>query len=144
MMLSNTSKYAIRALIYLELYSSAEKKRGIKEIAGELDIPSPFLGKILQVLVKHKLLESTKGPNGGFYMNKPAIDIPVMEIIQIMDGKEVFDECVIRTSGCDSDRPCSMHNKLAPIRGEIKRIFATETIADLVSEFREGKERIRI
>ena len=143
-MLSHTSKYAIRALIYLELYSSPDKKEGIKKIAGELDIPSPFLGKILQVLVKHQLLGSTKGPNGGFYLNRPAIDISVMEIIEIMDGKNVFDACAIRTSTCDNDQPCSMHHKLAPIREEMTRIFSTETVADLVSEFREGKERIRI
>ena len=143
-MLSNTSKYAIRALIYLELFSSTDKKVGIKEIARELDIPSPFLGKILQVLVKHKLLGSTKGPNGGFYMNKPAMDIPIMEIIEIIDGMDVFNDCVIRTTTCDSDRPCSMHHKLAPAREEIKGVFSTETVADLVSEFREGKEKIRI
>ena len=143
-MLSNTSKYAIRAVIYLELYSSQTNKKGIKEIAAELNIPSPFLGKILQTLVKHQLLSSTKGPNGGFYLNRPALDIPVMEIIEIIDGKDVFSDCVIRTSPCDPDNPCSMHQKLAPSRGEIRRIFASETIADLVSEFREGKERIRI
>jgi len=143
-MLSHTSKYAIRALIYLELFSSTEKKVGIKEIAKELDIPSPFLGKILQVLVKHKLLGSTKGPHGGFYMNRAAMDIPIMEIIEIIDGKDVFNDCVIRTTPCDPSRPCSMHHKLAPARGEIKSIFSTESIADLVSEFREGKEKIRI
>ena len=144
MMISNTSKYAIRALIYLELYSSIEKKKGIKVIAGELEIPSPFLGKILQTLVKHQLLGSTKGPNGGFFLNKSAIDIPIMDIIEIMDGKDTFDKCAIRTAHCDHTNPCSMHNKLGPPRGEVKRVFATETIADLVSEFREGKERIRI
>jgi Rrf2 family protein len=143
-MLSNTSKYAIRAAIFLELYSSQTHKKGIKEIAAELDIPSPFLGKILQVLVKHQLLASTKGPHGGFYLNRPAMDIPIMEIIEIIDGKDVFNDCAIRTSPCDPVRPCSMHQKLAPPRGEIRRIFASETIADLVSEFREGKERIRI
>jgi Rrf2 family protein len=143
-MISNTSKYAIRALIYLELFSSPEQKKGIKIIAGELDIPSPFLGKILQVLVKHQLLTSSKGPHGGFFLNRPAIDIPVMEIIEIMDGKDSFDSCAIRTGPCDDTHPCSMHNKLAPLRGEIKRVFSTETIADLASEFREGKERIRI
>ena len=52
-MLSNTSKYAIRAVIYLALYSTKEKKVGIKEVASELDIPSPFLGKILQQLARH-------------------------------------------------------------------------------------------
>ncbi len=143
-MISNTSKYAIRALIYLELFSSPEQKKGIKIIAGELDIPSPFLGKILQVLVKHQMLASSKGPHGGFFLNRPAIDIPVMEIIEIMDGKETFDSCAIRTGPCDHMHPCSMHNKLAPLRGEIRMIFSTETIADLASEFREGKERIRI
>lgn len=143
-MISNTSKYAIRALIYLELYSSREQKKGIKAIAEDLDIPSPFLGKILQMLVKHQLLGSTKGPHGGFFLNKSAIDIPVMELIEIMDGKDTFDKCAIRTTLCDHMHPCSVHNKLAPPRAEMKRVFATETIADLVSEFREGKERIRI
>ena len=143
-MISNTSKYAIRALIYLELYSSREQKKGIKLIAEDLDIPSPFLGKILQMLVKHQLLGSTKGPHGGFFLNKSAMDIPVMEIIEIMDGKDTFDKCAIRTVPCDHTNPCSMHDKLAPPRGEMKRVFSTETIADLVSEFREGKERIRI
>lgn len=143
-MLSHTSKYAIRAIIYLELFSSKEEKKGIKQIASELDIPSPFLGKILQVLVKNKLLDSMKGPHGGFYLNRPAMDIPIMEIIEIIDGKDVFSECVIRTTSCDPNRPCSMHHKISTARGDIRRIFSTETIADLVSEFREGKENIRI
>jgi len=143
-MISNTSKYAIRALIYLELYSSHEKKEGIKSISKELGIPSPFLGKILQVLVKQQLLDSTKGPHGGFCLRKPAIDIPIMEVIELMEGKEPFNNCVIRTAPCDPERPCSMHKKLAPLRREIKILYSTETIADQVSAFREGKERIRI
>ena len=143
-MLSNTSKYALRALIYLELYSAPDKKVGIKEIARELDIPSPFLGKILQVLVKHRFLDSSKGPHGGFYLNRPAIDIALMEVIDVIDGKASFESCVIRNSPCSHDNPCSMHDKMAPLWNELRRVFTTETIADLVSEFREDKERIRI
>jgi len=143
-MISNTSKYAIRALIYLELYSSHEKKEGIKSISQKLGIPSPFLGKIMQVLVKQQILESTKGPHGGFCLRKPAIDIPIMEVIELMEGKEPFNNCVIRTGACDPDQPCSLHKKLAPLREKIKALYSTETIADLVSEFREGRERIRI
>jgi Rrf2 family protein len=143
-MLSNTSKYAIRALIYLELYSSADKKVGIREIAGELDIPYPFLGKILQILVKHKFLGSTKGPHGGFYLEKPAMDIPLMELIEIIEGKDIFNNCVVRTTDCDPKNPCSIHHKVAPTRWEMRRILSTETIADLVSEFREGKKGISI
>lgn len=143
-MIDNTSKYAIRALIYLELHSSPEKKKGIKKISQELNIPSPFLGKILQALVKKQLLGSTKGPNGGFYLKRAAIDIPIMEVIHLLDGKDTFDLCVIRTTPCDETRPCSLHHKLAPLKEEIETILYTETIADLVSAFRDGRERIRI
>ena len=143
-MLSHTSKYAIRALVYLELYSHPEKKVGIKEISGELDIPSPFLGKILQVLVKKNFLNSSKGPNGGFYLKRPAMDITLMEVIDAIDGSASFEICVIRNSSCDHDNPCSMHHKMAPLWNEMRKIFATETIADLVAEFRENKETVRI
>ena len=143
-MLSRTSKYAIRALIYLELFSSPQKKLGIKHIAEKLDIPSPFLGKILQVLVREQLLDSTKGPNGGFYLKRRAIDITLMEVIGIIDGKDIFDTCVIRTTHCDNENPCSMHDRVGPLMEELKKRFSTDTIADLVSEFKDGKERIRI
>ncbi len=143
-MLSNTSKYAIRAVIYLALYSTKEKKAGIKEIAEKLNIPSPFLGKILQLLARHGILGSTKGPNGGFYLNKPALDISLMEIIELIDGTDSFSACAIRTEPCSYEKPCSVHHKIAQLRNEERMLYSTESIADLVSEFREGKEKIRI
>ena len=143
-MLSNTCKYAVRAVIYLALYSSSAKKKGIKEISGDLNIPTPFLGKILQVLVKHKILDSSKGPHGGFTLKKPAIDISLMEIVEIIDGTDAFDICIIKTTKCSHDAPCSMHDKIGPLRREMKSLFITETIADLAGEFRQGNSRIRI
>ena len=143
-MLSNTSKYALRAVIYLALYASQEKKAGIKEISAALDIPTPFLGKILQNLAKHQILDSSKGPHGGFCLKKQAIDISLMDIVEIIDGTDAFDLCVIRTTKCSYDAPCSLHDKIAPLRSEMKSLFLTESVADLVEEFRNGRERIRI
>lgn len=143
-MLSNTCKYAIRAVIYLAVFSSQKRKAGIKEISEALRIPSPFLGKILQILVKHSILESTKGPNGGFCLHKPALDISLMEIIEIIDGTELFDTCIIRTEQCGTGVHCSMHHKISPLRKSLKSLFTTESIADLVSEFKQDKENITI
>jgi Rrf2 family iron-sulfur cluster assembly transcriptional regulator len=58
-MLSNTCKYAIRAVVYISVFGSKEKKTGIKEISEKLEIPTPFLGKILQSLARNKVLTST-------------------------------------------------------------------------------------
>lgn len=131
-------------MIYLALYGSAEKKIGIKEISDQLGIPTPFLGKILQMLARHRILDSTKGPHGGFNLNRPAIDISLMDIITIIDGTDVFDSCVIRTTRCSQEAPCSLHDRISQARKEMKGIFLTETIADLAAEFRQGRERIRI
>ncbi len=143
-MLSNTSKYAIRAVIYVALYASPDNKKGLKEISAELGIPQPFLGKILQVLSRHQILDSSKGPHGGFTLKKAAIDISLMEIIDIIDGKDAFNQCLIRTSECSNESPCSLHDKVAPYRQGLRSTLLTETIADLASEFRKGNERIRI
>lgn len=143
-MLSTTSKYGIRAVIYIALFATPEKKCGLKEISSELGIPTPFLGKILQVLSRHRILDSSKGPHGGFALNKPALDISVMEIVDIIDGTEAFNQCLIRTEACSIDSPCSLHDKVEDFRKGIRSTLLTESIADLASEFRKGKERIRI
>ena len=65
-MLSNSCKYGIRAVIYLAKNPVDNGKIGIKRISEDLGLPTPFLAKILQLLAKHKILTSSKGPHGGF------------------------------------------------------------------------------
>lgn len=59
-MLSSTCKYGIRAVTYIASKSKDNKKIGIKQISRDLDLPTPFLAKILQMLAKQKILSSTK------------------------------------------------------------------------------------
>ena len=94
-MLSNTCKYAIRSVIYLALHAQDGKKIGIKKISEDLEIPTPFLGKILQSLARQKLLSSTKGPHGGFGLGKDPMEISLMNIVEIVDGLDMFENCLI-------------------------------------------------
>ncbi|MDF1572191.1 MAG: Rrf2 family transcriptional regulator [Bacteroidales bacterium] len=143
-MLSNTCKYAIRAVVYISVYASPEKKAGIREISGKLEIPTPFLGKILQSLARNKLLISTKGPHGGFSLGRPAEDISLMDIVEIVDGTDIFDTCLVRTTPCSDESPCGIHDSVTPIRKELKHFFLNQTIADLSTEFRRDSDRISI
>jgi Rrf2 family protein len=131
-MLSNTSKYAIRAMIYLAINEGNENKTGIKKISGELNLPSPFLAKILQTLTKHKLLISSKGPNGGFSLGKIARNITLYEIVTIIEGTDIFDKCLISLRSCHQENvPCPMHSKYESIRKEIKQLFQIQDIGSL-------------
>jgi Rrf2 family protein len=137
-MLSNTCKYATRAVIYLALNSKDEKKIGIKEISKELDIPTPFLGKILQSLAKNKMLLSTKGPNGGFSLARSASEISLLNIIEIIDGLDLFENCLIGLKSCsasaDTEVQCPTHHKYSPISKQLYNLFNTETIEMLANE----------
>jgi Rrf2 family iron-sulfur cluster assembly transcriptional regulator len=143
-MLSNTCKYGIRAVIYLAANAGQEKKIGIKTISHELGIPTPFLGKILQSMAKHKILSSTKGPHGGFGLGKSAEKITLMDIILIIDGEDVLDMCLIDLKTCkkiDAEgSPCPIHGKYVSIRNQIVELFNQQTIAGLVKEMKENKE----
>lgn len=144
-MLSNTSKYAIRATIYLALHARSETKVGIKKIAGDLNIPSPFLAKILQVLVKRKVLSSTKGPNGGFSLVKDANKISLYEIVTIIDGNDIFHQCLISMRTChENNIPCPVHFKYEPIRNEMIRLFKEQTIEDLALDIKAQDQVIAL
>jgi Rrf2 family transcriptional regulator, iron-sulfur cluster assembly transcription factor len=142
-MLSNASKYAIRAVVYLALNEKKGMKIGIKQIAKELGIPTPFLSKILQNLAKHKLLSSTKGPHGGFGFDKSPYDIKLMDIVEIIDGLENFNSCILGLKECTKDNlHCSIHHNYATIREQLKQLFLTENIGLLTEHIKEKSDSL--
>lgn len=147
-MLSNTCKYGIRAVIYLALNEGEDKKIGLKEISKELDIPAPFLGKILQLLAKNKLLTSVKGPNGGFGLRRSANEITLLNIIEIIDGLDLFNTCLIGLRTCSptkhNDVECPIHRKYEPISKQIYDMFNSETIEELAKEIKASNGKISL
>ena len=69
-MFSKACEYAIRATIYIAVQSSQNLRVGLKNISKEIDSPEPFTAKILQQLSKNNIIESIKGPPGGFQIDK--------------------------------------------------------------------------
>jgi len=136
MILSNTCKYGIRAVIYLALNDGENIKIGIKEISKNLNIPTPFLGKIMQLMAKHKVLTSTKGPHGGFGLGKKAKDITLYDIVKVIDGDDVFTTCLISVNSCERDdkdeKHCPVHKDFDPIRQQIIAFFKEKNIQTLV------------
>ena len=144
-MLSNTCKYAIRAVLYLALNLDGNKKIGIKKISKDLKIPTPFLGKIMQVLAKNKILLSTKGPNGGFSLGKPSKDISLMKIVEIIDGDDNFNACIIGIHSCSTEeKNCPIHDKYAPIREQAKQLFINKNFAELIESMKQNQNNIAI
>ncbi len=141
-MLSNQSKYAIRAVIYLAIYSNKSSKLGSKKVANLIDVPAPFLAKILQKLSKTKLILSTKGPNGGFYMTNKELSRSLMDIIECIDGLEFFKSCFVGLPRCSDENPCAIHHVASPCRDILIRELSERTIADFAEDTKIGKSFI--
>ncbi|MBG0860975.1 MAG: Rrf2 family transcriptional regulator [Bacteroidales bacterium] len=137
-MLSNSCRYGIRAVIYLASLSRGKVKTGIKQISKDLDLPSPFLAKILQQLAKQKILDSTKGPHGGFSLLKDPAKISLLDIVRTIDGEEVLTNCIIHSETCvcvdKNKKPCPVHSDFNEVRTELIKLFRNKTIQDLVTE----------
>jgi len=145
-MLSNTCKYAVRSLIYLANYASEERKIGIKKISEDLNIPSPFLGKILQNLAREKILTSTKGPNGGFSLGNKPEKISLYDIIVKIDGESYFNNCIIRLEECscfsDNESYCPIHKRFSQIRTDLVSFYKNTSLADIIEDFEISGEAI--
>ena len=137
-MLSLTCKIAIKAVIYLASKYESGEKSGIKEIAEYIDASEHTVGKMLQTLVKDEVINSTKGPNGGFYITVKQIKQPIISIINSIDGKEVFKECGLGLSKCSSTHPCPIHNDYKVVRDTIEILFRNKKIIDLCEPVNNG------
>ncbi len=147
-MLSNTCKYALRALIYLGKHAGEEHRIGIKKISEDLGLSSPFLGKILQNLVKQKLLVSTKGPNGGFALGKKPENITLWDIVTKVDGEEFFTNCLITLEPCKTHDPskplCPVHAQYDNLRKQICSFYKDTTLAIVSSDIEKYEDLVKL
>lgn len=136
-MFSKSCKYAIRAVLYLAVHSDYGKKLGVKEISEALEVPKPFLAKILQQLSRHNLISSTKGPNGGFYLSQTDRKANLLRVVEAIDGPETFTSCILGLPVCSSVNPCPLHSKAFIFREGLLELIEKNTIAEMADRVEE-------
>jgi Rrf2 family protein len=137
-MLSLTCQTAIKAVVYLASKFESGEKAGIKEIAEFIDASEHTVGKMLQTLVKDSIINSSKGPTGGFYITQKQKNQPIIKIIDAIDGKNVFDQCGLGLSKCSATHPCPIHDDYKVIRTQFKTMCQQRTVNDLCETVNGG------
>ncbi len=134
-MFTKATEYALRATIYIAQNSSKEKKVSIQSIAKAIDSPRSFTAKILQQLTRdNKIVISTPGPHGGFYISEKARKLPARSILKAMDEEEALEKCILGLKQCSDVNPCPMHPQYKSIKKRLKELFETKTIQNLADE----------
>ncbi len=137
-MINNASKAAVKAVIYLCSKMDSHEKAGIKEIAEYINANEHTVGKILQTLVKQQVINSLKGPSGGFYISKEQQDQPLINIILAVEGDNLFRACGLGLSKCSSKHPCPIHYQYKEARDIVENLFKQKKVIDLCDPVNKG------
>lgn len=137
-MLSLTCKTAIKSVIYLASKFERGEKAGIKEIASHINASEHTVGKLLQTLVKEEVINSSKGPNGGFFITAKQKNQPIIHIVEAIDGKNVFRECGLGLSRCSATHPCPLHNEYKSVRDLFENLCREKKVSDLCEPLNKG------
>lgn len=143
-MFSASCHYGLQAMFHIAMHSVDGNNVELSEIATEQDIPKHFLSKILQQLVKQKLLVSMKGPNGGFRLSRPPRKIAIIDVVEAIDGLDIFNQCGYRSQPCDESDPCPIHSDYKKIRERVYNLFLTTSLEVLIGDLEDGNGELNL
>jgi Rrf2 family protein len=127
---SKSCELGLQAVLFL----SIKKEKIIfnsEEISRELKVPKEFVSKVLQTLTNSGIVGSKKGKSGGFYLAKSPANIKLIDIVEAIDGLDVFKSCVLGFPGCSTEKPCPVHDKWGKLRDEAYKMLSEETLEQL-------------
>ena len=139
MLYSRPCEYAIRTVGYLARVGP-EKRVQAQEIAVEEGIPAPFLAKVLQQLARSSLVNSFKGPGGGFSLSRPPREISLYEIFRVVDGVEDLDRCAVGLAECNDSAPCPLHDTWKSVRVHLLQYLKKTNLEEMASAVERKKE----
>jgi len=137
-MLSKSTEYAMRALVFVQLCNWEQKRPGVGEIAKEIEAPEAYTAKILQTLTKNQLLNSMKGRGGGFFVSENQSSLTLYDVIHVVEGDACFHKCGFGLKQCNDSNPCPLHEKHKVLRDGFFEIAKTETIKSLSEKILDG------
>jgi Rrf2 family protein len=137
-MISNTCKTAIKAVIYLCSKFGTGQNASIKEIAEFINANEHTVGKILQTLARQDIIKSLKGPTGGFFISEAQQKQPIINIVEAIDGKQIFKNCGLGLSQCSAKHPCPIHDDYKEARDSMEKLFREKNVLNLCEPVNNG------
>jgi Rrf2 family nitric oxide-sensitive transcriptional repressor len=128
-MISQTSEYALRAVVFL---AENEPGQTTIAIANATQVPAAYLSKVLQQLAKAGIVKSQRGIGGGFSMLKPPKKLTALDVVNAVDPIVRITKCPLNLEA-HAIRLCTLHRRLDEATALMEKAFASTTIAELMT-----------
>lgn len=127
---SKGCEYAIRALAEISGGTAAEKFRA-KDICRKAGIPESYARKTFQALVQSGFLKAVPGPGGGYSLARDPKSTTVMDVVDAVEGKGNYSQCMMGLAACSDRNPCSLHFTWLKLKGQMIDALRSRTLSDL-------------
>ena len=138
-MFSKACEYGIRASIFIAEQSLLDKKVSLKDIAKAIDSPEAYTSKILQQLSRNFIINSDKGPTGGFSMSQQELEeVKLSTVVTAIDGDAIYKGCGLGLKNCNEKMPCPVHNQFKVVREDLREMLETTLVKSLTMDLKDG------
>lgn len=138
MLYSKATEYAIRSLAWMAK-ENGNRARRAEDIARLAQVPAPFLAKTFQKLSKDGILQSVKGPAGGYVLARLPSQLSLLDIVSSIDGTYQMDGCILGQGKCSDTNSCPIHKKWQSAKRNIFEFLKTATIADIALSLKKKR-----
>ena len=142
MKLSTKSEYGLRAMLNIAMNNS-EEATSITDIAKEEGLSVAYLEQLLNKLRRQGLLESVRGPKGGYVISRDTGDITVGDIVKTLEGSLYSAQCVATSQGsrnvCKKSNGCVPRLVWVKLAKAIGECLDSITLKELCSEVKKAK-----
>ncbi len=139
MLFSKTQEYALQALIHLASTPTAFHLN--RDLAAHLNLPGPYLAKVLKRLTQLGYLDSAKGRGGGYRIHPRALVATVGEIVAAADGA-TMDGCILGLHKCTDHVACPLHDRWVGVRTKVMKALNEQSVAQLAAKAKNGRSRL--
>jgi Rrf2 family transcriptional regulator, cysteine metabolism repressor len=132
MKLSTKARYGLRSALEIAKMYDSDTPAKRKDIAAKQNISDSYLENILIILKNSRIIETTRGINGGYILSRPPKDISVLEIINALEGPLDLVECVSSAAACEKSDTCTTRSIWKELADAWKAILEKKTLQDLL------------
>ena len=138
MQLTRAADYAVRVMIHLSTLPPGTRLSR-EDLAAVSEVPVHFLGKILQMLARERLIDSHRGVTGGFSIRCDPERTTMLQVLEVVEGPLFLNSCVNPAQKCKRADWCAAHRLWAEAQHQVAVVLRSATLAQLARESMERK-----
>lgn len=137
-MLNQTVGYAITALAHI---ASLDKPILVRDVAKAVNVPGPYLAKLIHTLAKKGFVSTQRGIGGGVILAKPAKSVSLYDLCAVLDDPIVEKRCMMGTAECSDENPCASHKFWVEQRDREIEYLKNTSLADMAAFQEERRQQ---